>query len=175
MDQAAESVSSFDGVVVCGCYEHEGWSLGSGRLEFEAAVWPVGVVVVDVDAEDVLEVSAAADQDPVEALTSDGPDAALGVSVGPRCPDGRAVDDADSLTVEDLVEGACELAVAVTDQKPDGCGSLAQCPGEVARLLGTSAPGKKQWPDENELIRRTISKVNQFQKNNISQRSENHV
>jgi hypothetical protein len=45
---------------------------------------------------------------------------------------------------------------------------------EVARLLGTSSPGKKQWPDENELIRRTISKVNQFQKNNISQRSVNH-
>jgi hypothetical protein len=71
VDQAAESVSSFDSVVVCGCYEREGWPLGSGRPEFEAAVRPVGVVVVDVDAEDVLEVPAAEDEGPVEAL---GPD-----------------------------------------------------------------------------------------------------
>jgi hypothetical protein len=98
-------------------------------------VRPVGVVVVGVDVEDVLEVSAAADQDPVEALASDGPDAALGIGVGSWCPDGCA-DDADSFAVEDLVEAARELAVAVTDQKPDRCGSFAQRPGEVARLLG---------------------------------------
>ena len=135
VDQAAESVSSLDSALLWWCYELEGWLLGSGWLEFEAAVRPVGVVVVDVDVEDVLEVSAAADQDPVEALASDGPDAALGVGVGPRRPDGRA-DDPDSFAVEDLVEGARELAVAVTDQVADGCGSFAQCPGEVARLLG---------------------------------------
>jgi hypothetical protein len=60
---------------------------------------PVGVVVVDVHDEDVREVSAAPDEDPVEALPSDRPDAALRVGVGPRCPDGCA-GDADPLAVE---------------------------------------------------------------------------
>jgi hypothetical protein len=47
-----------DSVLVCWCYELERWTLGSGWPEFEAAVRPVGVVVVGVDVEDVLEVSA---------------------------------------------------------------------------------------------------------------------
>jgi hypothetical protein len=83
-DQTAESVSPLDGVAVCWCHELEGRWLGSGWSEFEAAVRSVGVVVVGIDAEDVLEVSAAPDQDPVQALASDGPDAAFRVSVGPR-------------------------------------------------------------------------------------------
>jgi hypothetical protein len=82
VDQAAESVSSFDSVVVCWCYEHEDWWLGSGWPEFEAAVRPVGVVVVD-DPEHMFEVSAATDQDPVEALASDGPDVCVDVRSGP--------------------------------------------------------------------------------------------
>ena len=55
---------------------------------------PMRIVVVDVDAEDVLEVPPAPDRYPVEALASDSPNAALGIGVGPRCPDGCA-DDAD--------------------------------------------------------------------------------
>jgi hypothetical protein len=70
VDQAAESVPSLDSVLARWCYEPERWLLGSGWPESEAAVRPVGVVVLDIDAEDVLEMPAAADQDPVEALAS---------------------------------------------------------------------------------------------------------
>jgi hypothetical protein len=42
---------------------------------------PMRVVVVDVDAEDMLEVPPTPDEDPVEALAPDRPNAALGVGV----------------------------------------------------------------------------------------------
>jgi hypothetical protein len=42
----------------------------------------------------MLEVPPAADDDPVEALAPERPDAAPGVGVGPRCPD-RCADDTD--------------------------------------------------------------------------------
>ena len=38
---------------------------------------PLGVVVVDVDAEHPFEVAAAEDQEPVQTLRADGPDEAL--------------------------------------------------------------------------------------------------
>ena len=37
-------------------------------------MWPLAVVVVDEDAEDVLEVAAVEDQQPVQALGSDSAD-----------------------------------------------------------------------------------------------------
>ena len=69
---------------------------------------PVAVVVVDVDAKDALELAAVDDQDPVEALASDGADEALGVGVRPRRLD-RRLDDSDPFAAEDLVERAVEL------------------------------------------------------------------
>ena len=52
----------------------QAWSTASGRSlragEYvERAVWPVFVVVATVDAEDSFEVAAAADEDPVEAVS----------------------------------------------------------------------------------------------------------
>jgi hypothetical protein len=41
----------------------------------------MGVVVIDVDAEDTLELRAAADQEPVEAVAADGADPAFGERV----------------------------------------------------------------------------------------------
>src|SRR5881396_3258435 len=83
---------------------------------------PVGVVVVDVDAQDALELSAAADQEPVEALASDGADPSFGERVRRRCTK-RGANDLDAFA-EDLVEGATELAVAVVDQEPGQYRSL---------------------------------------------------
>jgi len=45
--------------------------------------------MVDIDAKHVLELAAAEDQQPVEALETDAADPALGVSVRVRCLDGR--------------------------------------------------------------------------------------
>jgi hypothetical protein len=84
----------------------------------ESAVWPVLVVVAAVNAEHVLEVAAAEDEDSVEAISAESADPALGVSVRVRCLD-RRMDHPDALTPEDLVEGAAELRVAVVDEKPE--------------------------------------------------------
>lgn len=76
------------------------------------------VVVVDVDVRHVFELSAVRDQEPVEAVAVDGADPALGERVRIRRPK-RCADDLDALALEDVVEGAAELAVAVVDQEPD--------------------------------------------------------
>jgi len=57
-------------------------------------VWPLPVVVTDVDAEDVHELTATENQQPVEAFAADVADPALHVGVGVRRLDGR-VDDLD--------------------------------------------------------------------------------
>ena len=44
-------------------------------------MWPVLVVVGAVDAEHLLEMAAAEDEDSVETLSAEGADPALGVSV----------------------------------------------------------------------------------------------
>ena len=81
---------------------------------------PVAVVVVDVDAEHLLELSPADDQDPVEAVAADGADPALGECVRLRRPE-RCADDLDAVASEDLVEGVAELAVAIVDHKAERC------------------------------------------------------
>jgi hypothetical protein len=86
---------------------------------------PVGVVAVDVDAQGTLKLPAAADQEPVEAVTPDGADPAFGERVCLRRAK-RGADDLDALALEDLVEGATELAVTVVDQEPGWCRSLGE-------------------------------------------------
>jgi hypothetical protein len=81
---------------------------------------PMAVVVVDVDAEHLLKLSPADDQDPVEAVAADGADPALGERVRLRRPKGCA-DDFDAVASEDLVEDTAELAVSVVNQEADRC------------------------------------------------------
>jgi hypothetical protein len=100
-------------------------------------MWPLAVVMVDVDAEDVLEVAAVENQQPVEALRADGADEAFGDRVGLRSTH-RCLHDPDASAAEDLVEGAAVLAVPVADQEADA--ALAEVEAEVARLLGYPLP-----------------------------------
>jgi hypothetical protein len=88
--------------------------VAAGWDEVERAVWPVLVVVAAVDAEDMLEVAPAEDEDPVEAVSADRAHPTLGVGVRVRGLDGRA-DDRDALGAKDLVEGVAELCVAIVD------------------------------------------------------------
>jgi hypothetical protein len=60
--KAAEAVATLD--IAAGQYEL-GW------LERESAGGTLAVVVLDVDAQDVFEVAAADDQEPVETFRSD--------------------------------------------------------------------------------------------------------
>jgi hypothetical protein len=64
--------------------------------------------MVDVNAEDVFELSPAYDQEPVEAVAADGGDPALSERVRVRGAE-RCADDLDALASEDVVEGAAEL------------------------------------------------------------------
>ena len=73
----------------------------------------------------MLELSAAADQEPVEAVAANGADPAFGERVRLRGAK-RGADDLDALAVEDLVEGATELAVAVVNQEPCRCRLLGE-------------------------------------------------
>src|SRR6266496_998963 len=71
----------------------------------------------DVGRKDVVEVTAAEDQEPVKAFAPNAADPALGVCPRLRRPN-RRLDHPDAFGAEDLVELARELAVAVTDEKP---------------------------------------------------------
>jgi len=71
----------------------------------------------------LVEMAAAENEEPVEALAAHGPDPAFGVRSRLRCPHGR-FDHADAFGAEDLVEFARELAVAVTDKEP-GSGAIS--------------------------------------------------
>ncbi len=93
---------------------------------------PLAVVVVDVDAEDAFEVTPIQDQQPVQALGAHGSDEALRDRVRLRRSH-RRLYDPDALAVEDLIERAAVLAVAVADQEADA--PIAEGETEVARLL----------------------------------------
>jgi len=67
----------------------------------------------------MLELSAAADQEPVEAVAANGADPAFGERVCLWRPK-RGAEDLDALAAEDLVERAREFIVAVVDQEPAG-------------------------------------------------------
>ena len=101
-------------------------------MECESAVGALAVVVLRVDPQDVFEVAAADDQEPVETFGSDGSDEPLGVRVRLRRSH-RSVDHADSFAAEHLVEGSGELAVAIVDQEADPFEHPGE--GEVASLL----------------------------------------
>jgi hypothetical protein len=81
-------------------------------------MWPLAVVMVDVDVEYVLEVPAVENQQPVETFRADGAHEAFGDRVCLCCPH-RRLHRPDALTAEDVVEEAAVLAVAVADQETD--------------------------------------------------------
>jgi hypothetical protein len=112
--------------------------LGERRPLIERTMRPMRVVVQRVFADHVLEVAAAEDQEPVEALAPNGSDPALGMRPRLRRPY-RRFDDTDSFRAEDLIEVTRELAVAITDEKPRPDAFVAKLHQQVARLLGHPA------------------------------------
>jgi hypothetical protein len=104
------------------------------RSQVARSVCALLVEVADVDAEDVLELAAAEDEKPVEALSAHAPDPAFGAGVRVRRLDRRS-HDLDAFTVEDAVEGAAELRVTVVDQEARPRAALVEVHEQVARLL----------------------------------------
>jgi len=64
VDQAAESVAAADFACECSVLP----LVGLGRPELESTMRSVPVVVIDVDAQDALEVPAVEDEQPVQTL-----------------------------------------------------------------------------------------------------------
>jgi hypothetical protein len=135
VDESAESVAALN---LAGG-RRTGGSGWNGREQGESSVWALAVVVRRVAAEHVLEVTAAEDQQPVEAFGADAADEALGVRVCLGCAD-RRVDHLEPFAAEDLVEGGAELAVAVVYEEPHPFEQA--CEAEVSRLLGDPATGR---------------------------------
>jgi hypothetical protein len=106
------------------------------RMASERSVWALGVVMVDVDAQNADELARSEDQQPVQALRACSSDEALRIRIGLRRPE-RREDHFDALGAKDLVEGGDELRVAVADQEPDVAERSREA--EVARLLGDPA------------------------------------
>ncbi len=90
------------------------------RPQLVCAMRPFAVVVVDIDAQHMLKMSAIEDQQPVETLSSHCADEAFCDRVRFRRPYWR-LHDPDAFAAEDLVEGAAVLAIAVADQEADAC------------------------------------------------------
>jgi len=84
----------------------------------KAAVGPVRVVVLDVFAQELLQLSAVPDEGAVEKFAAHGADPTFRVRVRDRRV-GRGADDRRAVAAEDLIERANELAGAVTDQESD--------------------------------------------------------
>jgi hypothetical protein len=103
MDQPAEAIATLDVVWSRRVGESERWLLRVGRREVEGAVGPVAIVVVDEDAEHLLEVAPVEDQEPVETFRAGGADEALRDRVRLRRSH-RRPDDLDALASEDGVE-----------------------------------------------------------------------
>jgi len=101
------------------CGRRIGSAAAIRRSQVERSVWTLLIEVADVDAEDVLELAATEDQEPVEALPAHAADPAFRVGVRVRRLNRRS-DDLDALAAEDGVEGAAELRVAVVDQARRG-------------------------------------------------------
>src|SRR5438034_1155209 len=132
MDQAVESVASADATLVV--VRRDGNRLEKRGSLLERAVRAMRVVVRDVVAQHPLQVLARDNQDPVQALTPDAADPALGVRLRPWRRD-RSADYPDPLRTEDLVEGGGELAIAIADQEAGPLLLLVQGHDQVPRLL----------------------------------------
>jgi hypothetical protein len=85
----------------------------------------MGVVVVDVYAQDAFELPAAGDQEPVEAVAANGADPAFGECVCLRRAKWSA-DDLDAFAAKNIVEVSAELAVAIVNQETGRCRSAGE-------------------------------------------------
>ncbi len=133
VQQTAKEVPPID---VCGRRGGEWCKLlpSLRRDQTEPSVWSLVVVMADVDSEHALQMCPIPDEEPVETLRPHRPDPAFGVGVGARRPHGRT-EHLDGLGAEDLIKGRRELAVAVTDEKPEAAFEIRPPEDKVSRLL----------------------------------------
>src|SRR4029450_10351396 len=132
VEKAAEQVASMHSspVVVVEERRRGGWIW---RVELECPMRAVGVVVLDVHTQDLLQVPSADDQQPVQAFGADGADPPLGVGIGVGCLH-WCQEDLGAFGAEDVIEGARELRVAISEHKMQLPALLTQHKQQVAGL-----------------------------------------
>jgi hypothetical protein len=111
------------------------------RLEPEAAVRPMLVIVPDVVAKDCFEMTTAENERPVETLFTCGPYPPFRDRVRSRRSH-RCLDHLDTFGGEHLVEAGGELCVAVPDEELKGPTLLGEIPFKVAGNLGDKGAGR---------------------------------
>jgi hypothetical protein len=99
VDEATEPVATADRSGQC--WRFFSSLTGIGRLALQRTMWPLAVVVVDVDAEDTFEVATV--EEPVQTRGAHGPNEALRDSVRVRRSHGR-LHNPDASAAEHLVE-----------------------------------------------------------------------
>ena len=97
--------------------------------------------MIDVFAEDVVQVSPAGDEDPVSALAPRTAGPAFANRVRARRPDGRG-DDPCAGRGEDRAERAGVLGIAVPDQELQAAGVFAEVHERVPGLLDRPGGGR---------------------------------
>jgi hypothetical protein len=138
VDQAAQPIGSSDAYVVaggCDVGSAVGWSLAEGPVR------PVGVVVIGVFAEGVVEMLSAGDEDSVSALAPGTGDPPFADRVRARRLDRRG-DDPGAGRSEDGVERAGVLGIAVPDQELQAAGLFAEVHERVPGLLDRPGGGR---------------------------------
>ena len=98
--------------------------------ELESSVWPLLIEVADIDTEDMLELAAMEDQEPIEALPAHAADAAFGVGIRVRRAE-RCADHRDLFALEDAIESPAEVRVAIWIRK---LGCRPRSPRSISRL-----------------------------------------
>jgi hypothetical protein len=94
-------------------------------LQSKCPVRTVPVVVLEIDPEDLLQVTTSDDQQPVQALGADRPNPPLRVGVGVRRLD-RRYEHLGTLDADHVVEPTTELRVPVADEEAHLLAPLAQ-------------------------------------------------
>jgi len=136
VDEAAESIPSEHADARSGTRR----GVACGRALVQRSVRAVGVEVLDILAQDDVEVAWSGDQDVIEAFPAQRADEPFPDRVRPGRL-GRSTDDPDVGTGEDGVECRGEFAVSVADQKPEPVGAVAEVHEKVAGLLGDPGAG----------------------------------
>jgi len=125
-----------------GRYRHgvPGYFVYGGRdLLGDSLMRPVVVVVPDVAAQDVRQMTSVEDQEVVEALRPDSSHEPLGVSVGVRCPKRRA-QHLSTVAGKDGVEARDVFGVPVAEKELHLDALIVDVPRDVSRLLGDPGP-----------------------------------
>src|SRR5216684_3684885 len=107
-----------------------------GHHLFDSLMWPRIVEVDHVLSSQRVEVPIIEQQNVIEHLASDAADEALSRGVHVGCPDGN-LDDPDSGSLGDAVEGGSELVVAISHKHLRGC-AVHSCVGFLVTATWTT-------------------------------------